>query len=157
MEPSPGVVALLAAASGSPPANFDLKGSWRNSVHRTAASPASVTNAVAPTAILNVLFRISPPQGVEMRASAWPPKRRTSRLQAKRHFIPARYAPPRRLPRATEPLREMEPKLLRLFPAALAASRMPFSAMVSRASAAPYFRFIAIPRLVSKGPQWYQP
>src|SRR5438445_12871239 len=60
MGPSPGVVALLAAASGSPPANFDLNGSWRNSVHRTAASPASVTNAVAPTAILNVLFRISP-------------------------------------------------------------------------------------------------
>src|SRR6266478_5116464 len=63
MGPSPGVVALLAAASGSPPANFDLNGSWRNSVHRTAASPASVTNAVAPTAILNVLFRISPLRG----------------------------------------------------------------------------------------------
>ena len=65
--------------------------------------------------------------------------------QAKRYFIPARYALPRRLPRVTEPLREMEPKLLRLFPAALAASRMPFSAIVSRASAAPYFRFIALP------------
>src|SRR3989442_9287472 len=77
----------------------------------------------------------------------------TAVKQAKRYFIPARYALPRRLPRVTEPLRETDPKLWRLFPAALAASRMPFSAMVSRARAAPYFRFIAVlegqPRSVS--------
>src|SRR5882762_5601895 len=79
MEPSPGVVALLAAASGSPPANFDLNGSWRNSVHRTAASPASVTNAVAPTAILNVLFRISPPPWRD-RVSPWPEPQRGNPL-----------------------------------------------------------------------------
>src|SRR2546425_10178182 len=79
MGPSPGVVALLAAASGSPPANFDLNGSWRNSVHRTAASPASVTNAVAPTAILNVLFRISPPPW-RNRVSPWPEPQRGNPL-----------------------------------------------------------------------------
>src|SRR5207245_7699779 len=79
MGPSPGVVALLAAASGSPPANFDLNGSWRNSVHRTAASPASVTNAVAPTAILNVLFRMSPPPW-RNRVSPWPEPQRGNRL-----------------------------------------------------------------------------
>src|SRR5882762_7081656 len=110
MEPSPGVVALLAAASRSPPANFDLKGSWRDSVHRTAASPTNVKTTG------ETLF-------------------------------PRPAALPRRLPRVTAPLREMEPKLLRLFPVSLAASRMPFAAIVSRANAAPYFRFIAIPQV----------
>src|SRR5207247_11431934 len=65
--------------------------------------------------------------------------------RAKRYFIPARYALPRRLPRVTEPLREMEPKLNRLLPAALAASRLPFSAMVSCACAEPLFLLLSFP------------
>src|SRR5205807_5359056 len=93
------------------------------------------------------------PQSVEMRVRSWASIRRRSRQRAKPY--PARYALPRRLPRVTAPLRETEPKLNLLLPAALAASRMPFSAMDSRASAAPYFRFMMPQRLVIRGPQWY--
>src|SRR5207302_5891076 len=89
--------------------------------------------------------RIAPPEGVEIRVRSWASMRRRSRQRAKPY--PARYALPRRLPRVTAPLRETEPKLNLLLPAALAASRMPFSAMDSRASAAPYFRFIDAPKV----------
>src|SRR5439155_16630868 len=58
-------VALLAW-SGSPPANFDTNGSRSNEGPTTAATPTSVSNADAPTAILNVLFRISPPDEIEL-------------------------------------------------------------------------------------------
>src|SRR2546430_15471638 len=65
--------------------------------------------------------------------------------QAKRYFIPARYALPRRLPRVTDPLREMDPKLWRLLPPPLAAPRLPFSAMGFPSPAAPAFLFLILP------------
>src|SRR2546427_12760042 len=65
--------------------------------------------------------------------------------QAKRYFIPARYALPRRLPRVTDPLREMDPKLWRLFPPPLAAPPLPLFSIVLRARAGPGFLFFFFP------------
>src|SRR3989454_6576166 len=55
-----------------------LQGDWSSDVC-SSDLPASVTNAVAPTAILNVLFRISPPPWRD-RVSPWPEPQRGNPL-----------------------------------------------------------------------------